>query len=328
MKKLFNENIASVIKNNPAAKFIVSLSGGVDSMVALHLLKNFSDTVTPIEFSAIHVNHNIDKEDDDWQSFCQNECKRIDVNLIIENVFLRGLAAIDGEARIKRYKVIAKHTDSNTYVITGHHANDSAESLLMALQHGTGLDGLCGIRDIRPMQYSDALVFRPLLPFTKNDIIEYAINKHISWVEDPSNSKPIYLRNKIRITVLPQLVKGGGEGVIHRINNTAKICQNTLKAMNELIEMNLKNNSEWDKDHPWSLPVSALVSETLAPFVIRHWMKLNGMVLLPSSALINNMVKQVYIDFKPHNKPVIMISGGIEIKRIGTKLHFSRNKTK
>lgn len=322
MQQSFDRKIIETISDNPNAQFIVSLSGGVDSMVALHLLKRTSDTVTPLNITAIHINHNIDKEDDEWQEFCATQCKLLGVKLIIENVFVNGYGAIDGDARLKRYRAIGKHTTNDTFVITGHHANDSAESLLMALQYGAGLDGLCGIRTIRPFHNGSGLLFRPLLQFSKSDILAFARNNEISWVEDPSNSKPVYVRNRVRIELLPLMTKESGDGVIHRISRTSQICQETLDAMNELIEYNLSSNADWDGNKPNVLPVSALVSAKTAPFVIRYWLRKNGRTMLPSSALINNLINQVLVNYKPHHKPVIKLSGNIEIKRDKNNLYY------
>ena len=324
MQNLFNKNLSKILSKRPRVNFIVSLSGGVDSMVSLNLLKNFSDTVTEVEILAVHVNHNIDKEDDEWEYFCNKQCEKMGVKLIKENIFINGGAAIDGIARTKRYRAIGKHSNDETLVITGHHANDNAESLLLSLQHGTGLDGLCGIRTIRAFGEAKGELYRPLLVFTKNQITHFAEKNHISWVEDPSNSKPIYARNKVRINLIPQMVENSDEGVIHRISNTTKVCELTLDAMNELIYTNLNANPQWDGNDPSKLPVSSLISETTASFVIRYWLRKNGLIQLPSSALINNMIGQVFVNFKPHHKPVVKLSGGIVIKRTNNSLIFTR----
>ena len=87
------------------------------------------------------------------------------------------------------------------YVLTAHHANDSLETFLINLSRGTGIAGLKGI----PQQNKNIL--RPLLPFTRNQILEFAQAQNLIWREDSSNAETKYLRNKIRHQVVPELEK-------------------------------------------------------------------------------------------------------------------------
>ena len=304
--KIFEE-ISDISNSHENAEFIIAISAGVDSMTTLSVFKKYNDTINNIKLTAIHVNHNIDKEDDEWELFCKQQCEKLTVPLIRENVFISGDKLIDGIARTKRYQAIGKHTTKNTFIVTGHHLNDHAESVLMSLTRGTGIDGLSGIRRLRNAHYGEGKLFRPLLSLSKSEIYKYAASNGVCWVEDPSNKESVFSRNKIRNNILPTITDMYGNGVVHRIAVAASNCYSASLAIDALITQSMNTCVNWNPDFPDELPVELLSDQATAPLVFRHWLKLNGLPRMPCKALTTEAIRQLVSDFKPHNHPNIFI---------------------
>lgn len=180
---------------------LVGLSGGVDSVVLLHLLveAGFSKRL-----KAIHIHHGLSDNADDWFSFCEAQCHKYQVAFQGFKVELNTQKySVEEAARVARYDVFSTHLSEGAYLLLAHHAGDQAETLMFRLLRGTGGKGLAGIPETRIL--SDGYVYRPLLPFDKNSLIKYAKRNAIDWVEDESNQDELYSRNHIRHRIIPAL---------------------------------------------------------------------------------------------------------------------------
>ncbi|MES2239324.1 MAG: tRNA lysidine(34) synthetase TilS [Bacteroidota bacterium] len=198
LKKHINQNFP-LLENS---KLLLATSGGIDSMVMVHLLRqlNYSIALAHCNFQLRGVESFGD------QNFVQEYADANDIPLF--------LTQFDTEAFAKDYKLSTQiaarelrynwfyellETENYDYILTAHHADDNIETFLINLSRGTGLEGLVGI----PAQ-NDKVV-RPFLPFTRDEIVDYANENNIQWREDSSNASDKYLRNKIRHHVLPLL---------------------------------------------------------------------------------------------------------------------------
>jgi tRNA(Ile)-lysidine synthase len=182
----------------PGERVLVALSGGVDSMVLLHLLRSASQTLS-IEITAAHFDHGMRADSEADAEWLIATCKAMGVRLVAARSqrVLRG----ETEARFERYRFLthaARETDS-ARIATAHHADDQIETVLFRLLRGTGTRGLAGI----PVRRGPFI--RPLLRFSKNEIRSYATANRISFREDPTNEQLHYMRNRIRNTVIPVL---------------------------------------------------------------------------------------------------------------------------
>ncbi len=178
-------------------------SGGIDSSVMLHLaVKATKDSGHTLK--ALHVNHGVSKDAKDWQMFCERQCEEQGIECITGKFDLSPVEAnFEQAARVARYAFFSKHLSLGDVLLTAHHQGDQAETVLMRSLRGTGVKGLSAIAAGRNL--GEAQLVRPLLEFAKADIVAYAEQNNIRWVEDASNQDSKYDRNFLRNQVLPLL---------------------------------------------------------------------------------------------------------------------------
>lgn len=214
-----------------SGKTLVAVSGGVDSMVLLHLFK-----MLQLNFAVAHCNFQLrDKESDLDEilvaDFCQQYnipffVKKFDTLLYTENQKV----SIQIAARELRYNWFQEICDNFDYqlVATAHHLDDQAETFLINFTRGTGIDGLLGI----PQKNEN--IIRPLLIFSREEILEFAQKQHVIWREDASNATIKYLRNKIRHLILPVL-KQENEQFLKSFQNTLLNLSHAQLIMNDAV---------------------------------------------------------------------------------------------
>ena len=186
---------------NDFDKLGVAFSGGLDSSV---LLKLISDQVIPKDrITALHVNHGINNDSDQWEEFCAQIAAGLGVNF--KSWKLKDLDKISEDIlRNKRHEIFKRWADHNDLIVTGHHLDDHIETVLFRLFRGTGIKGLEGIREISKVR--DINFYRPFLENTKKEILKYAQEHNLSWVEDGSNRESKFSRNMIRNDLMPKII--------------------------------------------------------------------------------------------------------------------------
>ncbi len=194
----------SKISSLKHSKFLIALSGGVDSMVLANLfLKN------NLSFSVAHCNFNLRaKESDDDEKFIfdwstENEIECYISKFNTTDYCKKNKFGIQEGARNLRYEWFneLKNLHDFDYIVTAHHLDDQIETYLINSMRGSGLNGLIGITE------KTESLLRPLLKILKNDILVYAKSNNIDFREDSSNSKNDYFRNMIRNLIIPQFKK-------------------------------------------------------------------------------------------------------------------------
>ena len=182
---------------------VLGLSGGVDSVVLLRLLRHISNR-NGWQLNALHVHHGISPHADSWASFCIELCKRESVPLQVEHVNILPLRylGIEAAARTLRHAALARHRSD--FIALAHHQDDQAETLLLQLLRGAGTRGVSGMPVLKRRQGAPALL-RPLLDIPRSTLLDYAQQHELSWVEDESNRDEAYPRNFMRHRVLPML---------------------------------------------------------------------------------------------------------------------------
>jgi tRNA(Ile)-lysidine synthase len=228
MREQFAQHIKTnfpFLANEP---FYIAVSGGIDSMVLVHLCAQLN-----LNFEVVHCNFMLrgaesDAETQFIESFCNSNgipihTKYFDTNTIATNT----KESIQITARNLRYdwfqEIISLGFD---YVLTAHHLDDSLETVLINFSRGTGLEGLTGI----PAQNVNFI--RPLLPFSRDEIENYALENKIQWREDSSNASDKYFRNKLRHDIVP-ILKEFNTGFLDSFQNTLHHLQQAESLVND-----------------------------------------------------------------------------------------------
>ncbi|MGA9666513.1 MAG: tRNA lysidine(34) synthetase TilS [Gallionella sp.] len=185
------------------SSILVGLSGGVDSVVLLHLLHKLSARFS-WQLSALHVHHGISPNADAWSDFCADLCAGLNISLHIERVDIAPLREHGIEAAARKLRHAAFAEQDCDFVAVAHHADDQAETLLLQLLRGAGVRGASAMPQLVERAGSVPLV-RPLLHCSRDEILAYAAAHQLHWIEDESNADDGYPRNFLRRRVLPLL---------------------------------------------------------------------------------------------------------------------------
>ncbi len=192
----------------PRAVLVLGLSGGLDSVVLLDVLRRLAG---PLDFrlSCVHVNHGISPNARRWAAFCARICKRHNIALALHEVDLAPFRAegVEAAARRARYQVYAGQEEAD-FIVLAQHQDDQAETLLLQLLRGAGVKGGAAMPLIREQGRagkgaSAAAILRPMLALSRRQIEDYARANKLKWVEDESNADTRYDRNFLRHRVLP-----------------------------------------------------------------------------------------------------------------------------
>jgi tRNA(Ile)-lysidine synthase len=279
--------------------FVLAVSGGADSVVLAYLLKGAG-----INFEIAHCNFGLrGAESDRDEAFVKNLAVTLDVPFSSKHFDTNSYAAenkisIQEAARDLRYAWFATF---NTNVITAHHANDNIETVFMHFCRGTGIAGLTGIE---PYKVKERLL-RPLLVFHKQEIIDYANEAGIAFVEDSSNTSDKYTRNFFRHQVLPavqEVYPQSEQNILHTIKHLREVSEVYKAAMQKIVsKLQFINGHEihipvlmWQK----ATPLDTITFEMLYPYgftaaqmpeAIKMLSAHNGAVLIsPTHRLIKN----------------------------------------
>jgi len=188
--------------------FVVAYSGGLDSTVLLHALH-----AAGVPLHAVHVNHQIQEQANDWELHCKSWCEQLGVPFTALRVKVEpGDLGLEGQARVVRYRAIFHWMKSqNRHVLLcAHHLDDQLETILLQLLRGSGLRGVGGMRPFGPVGvdrhlHPEFVLGRPLLNCSKKSLMEYAHRNQLEYIQDPSNDDTTLRRNWVRHELLPSL---------------------------------------------------------------------------------------------------------------------------
>ena len=197
------KNILKELEINDNTPLVVGCSAGPDSMALLHYLNNNTNN----KIICVHINHNIRKESKTEEQYLKKYCKQH--NIIFEKMIITKYNKnnFENEAREKRYQFYEKilHKYNTKYLFLAHHGDDLIETILMKIIRGSNIEGYAGIKKISHV--NDYYIIRPLLEYTKKDLINYNKKHNIKYFVDSTNSDTSYTRNRYRHNILPQLKK-------------------------------------------------------------------------------------------------------------------------
>ena len=185
---------------------LIGLSGGPDSVCLVHILNRLRDSLK-LDLHAIYIDHGLRPGETGQEiSFCHDLCNGLSIPFITKSIDVKSYAAEQKlnkqeAARLLRYRVFEETVyEVNAHKIAlGHTSDDQAETLLMRLFRGSGSAGLAGIPPVRKN------IIRPLIDIRRSEIEQYLEEEKIGFITDSSNLKKDYLRNRIRLSLMPML---------------------------------------------------------------------------------------------------------------------------
>ena len=214
-------------------KLLLAISGGMDSMVLVDLFQKLK-----FDFTLAHCNFQLrGAESDGDENFVAAYAKLNNIACFItkfdtSNYSKENKLSTQVAARNLRYNWFNEILEQEKfdYIVTAHHADDVAETFMINLSRGTGLDGLTGI----PSQNGN--IIRPMLPFSRKEIENYVLENKLKWREDSSNASDKYLRNKIRHHIIP-VFKEINESFLQSFQNTLEHLNQEQSLINDAVQM-------------------------------------------------------------------------------------------
>ena len=299
----------------------VALSGGIDSVLLLHLL-HLLQKKHHFTLNAIHVHHGLSKNADKWVKFCEKLCRDLSVHLDVHYVKLpqKKSLGIEGEARQLRYEKLLQ--SKSDLIVLAHHADDQAETFLLQLIRGAGVKGLSSMAHF---DHSRRL-WRPLLNTTRIDIESYAKKHKFKWIEDESNLNIDFDRNFIRFKVLP-ILKNRFSHIIKVISRSSAHLAEAQHLLDDLAKIDLENClKSYNYKHKLQVNTLDKLSNTRAKNVLRYWLELNDQ-LMPSKDLLDELLRQV-LTAKKDATIKIQLSKDYEIRRYKDEIYIVRKDLK
>lgn len=214
----------NIIENGD--KIVVGVSGGPDSVCLLHILYKLRESMD-LGLVAVHVNHMLRGDESlEDEAFVENFCGRLNVELVSRRIDIKKLAkerklSLEETGRIERYRLFKKVAESTgaKKIAVAHNKNDQAETVLMNIIRGTGLDGLKG------MDYIRGRIIRPLLGIERAEIEDYCRIHSLNPRIDSSNLEDIYTRNRIRLDLIPYIDKLFNADIVNSITKMSDLIR-------------------------------------------------------------------------------------------------------
>ncbi|MCF6458234.1 tRNA lysidine(34) synthetase TilS [Pseudoalteromonas sp. MMG024] len=278
------------VNNTEKTRFTVALSGGVDSVVLLHLAKRFRDEFTHTEIDAVHVNHGLSDNADMWQAFCADLCQKWQIPFKAYRVSVKKASreSLEAVARTVRYNALKAHLHSDSELLLGQHLDDQVETFFIRLKRGAGLLGLGAMKQRTHIE-SGLPVFRPLLGIMRKEIVEYAKVHQLSHINDESNHDDRFDRNFLRNKILPELnVRFKG------FSNTVARVVNLLQSQQQLLDEYIADDAEKCVFHQRFLLTEVIgFSRARIDNLIRYWLQQNNLVS-PSQKVLDQVYQQAF----------------------------------
>jgi tRNA(Ile)-lysidine synthase len=274
----------------PSAKpfLLLAFSGGLDSTVLLHLLVSLQK-ILPVKLHAMHVHHGLSEHADAWLQFCQAQCATLDVPLHVTHVQVdrQHPLGIEAAARTLRYQALMDFADNGVtpdFIVTAHHQQDQAETLLLQLFRGAGVKGLASMASVD----SSRRLLRPLLDVSQQALKDYALTHQLSWCDDDSNTNTDYERNFLRHAVLPIIQTR--HPAIHTA--LARAASHFAEAQQLLEEIAVLDAESLVKDNVLCLQGLAQLDQVRAKNLVRWWLA-NNQLKMPTTEHLTEMLTQL-----------------------------------
>ena len=299
----------------------VALSGGVDSVVLLHLANTFQKDYPDIAINAIHVDHGLSNNAKDWQLFCTQLCHSLSIPLKIAEVEVnkKTRQSLEAVAREQRYLALFELSDPTSVILLGQHQDDQVETFLLQLKRGSGLAGLSAMVSLSTQQ--GRYLLRPLLNISRFEIESFATDFVIDHINDESNDDKTFDRNYLRHEIVPQLNERF-RGFNSCVSRSVELLQQQQNLIDEISQSDLEQAYRVSKvKGNNALPVCFLSSLSLArqANLVRYWLGQHKL-LMPSKVILEQILNQA-VNAKVDAK-ISIVLGKHTIQRFRNELYI------
>ena len=287
----------------------VAFSGGVDSHALLHALASRRGELA-MPLGAVHVDHGLHGHSPAWAQHCRRVCAGLDLEFVLLSGDARPAPGESPEAAARdlRYHLLADWLPAGALLLSAHHQDDQAETLLLQLLRGAGPKGLSAMPGAAPL--GRGTLWRPLLDCGRADLLAYAREQGLDWLEDPSNADTRLDRNFLRHQLLPEL-KTRWPAAAAVLARSAELCAEAAELQEQVARQDLAAAAG---DRSGTLSVTALgrLPEARQRNLLRHWLRAAGFSL-PSRAVLGRVLAEV-LGARPDAEPCVHWPG-CEVRR-------------
>ncbi|HRG16941.1 MAG TPA: tRNA lysidine(34) synthetase TilS [Pseudomonadota bacterium] len=298
----------------PQRRFVIALSGGLDSRTLLAVAAALRDE-RGFALRAIHVDHGLHADSHQWARRCRDWCATHAVDIDVARVTVDGIAklGLEAAARAARHTAFAERLGDDEVLLAAHHRDDQAETFLLRALRSPGYDGLAGMRPLR--RFARGWLARPWLDVSRSFIRAEADAAGLDWIDDPSNADTAHDRNFLRHEILPRLAQRWPQAITALATSAARAADLLALAEPEAQRL-LARHRDLD---PNVLDVRVLdLPEGTAIAVLKAWLRDLALANPPPSAL-REVLRQMR-DARADRVPEVRWPGGV-MYRYRDRLH-------
>lgn len=309
----------------PGARVLVGVSGGADSMALLHILHQYCIDKSGVLWAA-HLNHSLRSQAGQDEQLVRDTCRCWDIPCYTRTVDVAAVAArskksLEEAGRDCRYQFFRELADrlGADYIATAHHQNDQAESLLLHLLRGSGIRGLQGMQPVKGQ------LIRPLLCVTRQDIESYVQEHQLPFCQDLTNHDPAFVRNRIRLQLIPYLQEAFNPRIVEGLNRLAAIAQEENAALDEMVDRQWPLLSSW-MEGTLELDAGRLREEPAAlqsRLILRALKEVSGQ----SDWSRDDLLRVRDLLSKPGSNLILHLAGDVQVGKVYRKLVFTQGLT-
>lgn len=308
---MFTDRLLKNLKPFESKRLVVGFSGGVDSHVLLFCLARGNPDVN---FCALHINHGLSPQSDDWEAHCSEVARQLGVPFYTQRVHVQTHGSLEASARRARYGAFESFLEEQDVLLLAHHQDDQVETILMNLFRGSSQFGVVGMPARRAL--GKAMLFRPLLDSTREEINQYASANSLEFIQDESNAEQAHDRNYLRHRILP-MVRARWEQVPMSLIDAAQRDAAYTQLIENIGENDLLALSSGDGGV--SLPGLALLSVPRQKNIVRCWLRSHGLPL-PSEGILDQLdqMRSAAQDTAP-----LLAWQGVTLRRFRNRLYLT-----
>lgn len=283
---LIRDHLVAALASFPVPRlYRVAYSGGLDSTVLLHALVAVRTSLSA-DIKAIHVDHALNSASSSWAAHCRAQCEALGIELEVRRVEVAGIAeeGLEAAARRARYAAFDAVMWPGDCLLTAHHCDDQAETVLLQLLRGCGPHGLAAMAPVD--DFAAGCHARPLLDLEHESLLAYAEAAGLRWIDDPSNGDTRLRRNFLRHDIVPRLQQYW-PALSRTLSRSARHAAAAAQLLDERAAEDL---ARWRGARPHMLSVAGLttLSRARADNLLRHW--LQGLSLpLPGTVQLEHL---------------------------------------